>query len=81
MVNANKGDYRIAVMDMATRTINILTAGKNDESPSFSANGDMVLYASKEGRQSVLSAVSVDGRMQQDFTFDSGNVREPAWSK
>ncbi len=81
MVNANKGDYRVAVMDMATRTINILTAGKNDESPSFSANGDMVLYASKQGRQSVLSAASVDGRMQQDFTFDSGNVREPAWSK
>lgn len=81
MVHANRGDYRIAVMDLASRSVNVLTAGKNDESPSFSANGDMVLYASKKGRQSVLSAVSVDGRMQQDFTFDSGNVREPAWSK
>jgi len=80
MVHANRGDYRIAVMDMATRTVNVLTAGRQDESPSFSANGDMVLYASKKGKRSVLSAVSVDGRMQQSFTFDSGDVREPAWS-
>jgi len=80
MVHANRGDYRIAVMDLATRTVNVLTAGKYDESPSFSANGDMVLYASKKGKRSVLSAVSVDGRMQQSFTFDSGDVREPAWS-
>ncbi len=81
MVHANNGDYRIAVLDLVTGSLNVLTAGKNDESPSFSANSDMVLYASKQGKQSVLSAVSVDGRMQQDFTFDSGNVREPAWSK
>ncbi len=80
MVHANRGDYRIAVMDIATHTVNVLTAGKYDESPSFSGNGDMVLYASKRGRKSVLSAVSVDGRMQQSFTFDSGDVREPAWS-
>lgn len=80
MVHANRGDYRIAVMDMATRTISVLTAGKYDESPSFSANGDMILYASKRGAQSVLSAASTDGRMQQKFSFDKGNIREPAWS-
>lgn len=80
MVHANKGDYRIAILDMVTRTVSILTAGRADESPSFSANGGMILYSSKKGRRSVLSAVSVDGRMQQSFSFDSGNVREPAWS-
>jgi len=80
MVHANRGDYRIAIMDMATRTINVLTAGKYDESPSFSSNGDMILYASRKGRRSVLSAVSVDGKMQQNFAFDQGSVREPAWS-
>ena len=80
MVHANRGDYRIAVMDMATRTINVLTAGRFDESPSFSPNGDMLLYASRKGRKGVLSAVSVDGRMQQNLAFDTGEVREPAWS-
>ena len=80
MVHANQGDYRIAIMDRATQTTNVLTAGRSDESPSFSANADMVLYASKKGRKSVLSAVSVDGRMQQSFAFDKGDVRDPAWS-
>ncbi len=80
MVHANKGDYRIAILDMATHTLNVLTEGKFDESPSFSANGDMVLYAAKKAGKSILSAVSADGRMHQSFTFDRGNVREPAWS-
>jgi TolB protein len=80
MVHANRGDYRIAVMDMATRTINVLTAGRYDESPSFSPNGDMILYAARKGKRGVLSAVSIDGRMQQNLAFDSGEVREPAWS-
>lgn len=81
MVHANRGDYRIAVMDMATGLVNVLTAGKYDESPSFSPNGDMVLFASKNSAgRGVLTAVSVDGRMQQKMAFNSGDVREPAWS-
>lgn len=80
MVHANSGDYRIAVMDLASRTINVLTAGRYDESPSFSPNGEMVLYASRRGTKGVLSAISVDGRMQHNLAFDSGEVREPAWS-
>jgi TolB protein len=67
-------------MDLAFQTTNVLTAGRYDESPSFSPNSDMILYASRKGRASVLSSVSVDGKMQQNLTFDSGEVREPAWS-
>ncbi len=80
MVHSNRGDYRIAVMDMATRTVNVLTAGRMDESPSFAPNGTMILYASKKGGQSILSAVSVDGRMHQKLAFERGEVREPAWA-
>jgi TolB protein len=80
MVHANRGDYRIAVMDMATRTVNILTAGPLDESPSFSPNDAMVLYAAKQGGKPILSAVSMDGRMQQKLAFEGGEVREPAWA-
>ena len=80
MVHGNKGDYRIAVMDMASRTVNVLTSGRLDESPSFSPNGTMILYASRKGGKGQLSAVSVDGRMHQKLVFDSGEVREPAWS-
>ena len=80
MVHGNGNDYRIAVMDMTTRSINVLTSGPSDESPSFAPNGTMILYASKKGRTGFLSAVSLDGKMQQKLVFNSGEVREPAWA-
>jgi TolB protein len=80
MVHGNGGDYRIAVMDMATRTVNVLTEGPLDESPGFAPNGSLILYASRKGGTSYLAAVSIDGKMQQKLMFDSNEVREPAWS-
>ncbi|MCX7066208.1 MAG: Tol-Pal system beta propeller repeat protein TolB [Methylococcales bacterium] len=80
MVHGNGNNYRIGVMDMASRTINVLTSGPTDESPSFAPNGTMILYASRKGGTGFLSAVSIDGKMQQKLVFNSGEVREPAWS-
>lgn len=80
MVHGNGGSYRIAIMDMATRAINVLTSGPSDESPSFAPNGGMVLYAAKRGGAGVLSAVSTDGKIQQKLMLNSGEVRDPAWS-
>jgi TolB protein len=79
MVNGSGGNYRIAVMDMASRTVNILSEGSLDESPSFAPNGSMILFAANKGGRSVLSVVSTDGAMQQKLDFQSGSVREPAW--
>ncbi len=80
MVNGSGGNYRIAVMDMASRTVNVLSEGSLDESPSFAPNGSMILFAANKGGRSVLSAVSVDGAMQQKLDFQYGSVREPAWA-
>ncbi|MGD0961725.1 MAG: Tol-Pal system beta propeller repeat protein TolB [Methylomonas sp.] len=79
MVTGSGGGYRIAVMDMASRTVNVLTDGNLDDSPSFAPNGSMVLYSANKGGRSVLSVVSTDGAMQQKLAFESGEVREPAW--
>ncbi len=73
-------EYRIAVLDMDTGRMNILTPGVLDESPSFAPNGSMILYATKEGQKGVLSAVSVDGNVRQRLILADGDVREPAWS-
>ncbi|WP_459992267.1 Tol-Pal system beta propeller repeat protein TolB [Methylosoma difficile] len=80
MVHGNGNSYRIGLMDMASRSISVLTSGPSDESPSFAPNGSMILYASKKGGTGFLSAVSIDGKMQQKLVFNSGEVREPAWS-
>lgn len=80
MVQGNRGQYRIAVMDRQTRTVRVLTDGNLDESPSFAPNGSMILYATEGRGRGVLGAVSVDGRMKQRFTLSEGDVREPVWS-
>ena len=80
MVHSDGGSYRIGVMDVNSHAINVLTSGPLDESPSFAPNGSMILYASRKGSTGYLSAVSIDGKMQQKLVFDSSEVREPAWS-
>ena len=73
-------EYRIAVLDMDTGRMRVLTPGVLDESPSFAPNGSMILYATREGERGVLSAVSADGNVRQRLILTEGDVREPAWS-
>lgn len=73
-------EYRIAVWDMETERLRVLTPGVLDESPSFAPNGSMILYATREGMRGVLSAVSADGNVRQRIILSEGDVREPAWS-
>jgi TolB protein len=73
-------EYRIAVWDLETQRMRILTPGVLDESPSFAPNDSMILYATREGDRGVLSAVSADGNVRQRLILSEGDVREPAWS-
>lgn len=74
------GGFRIAVLDLKTRAMRVLTKGPLDESPSFAANGSMIMYASKVGSEGYLSAVSFDGNVHQRLSSETHDVREPAWS-
>ena len=72
--------YRIALLDLKTKSSRILTDGPLDESPGFAPNNSMILFASQEKNQAVLAAVSVDGRQKQRLAFTDGEVREPSWA-
>lgn len=80
MVHGDDFDYRIAVLDRESNRLRVLSSGPMDESPSFAPNGQMVLYATREGELGVLAAVSIDGRFRQRLVLTDGDVREPAWS-
>jgi len=73
------GQFRLAIMDLASRQTQLLTDGPRDESPSFAPNGRMLLYATDVGGRGVLAAVSSDGRVQQRLTVQTADIREPAW--
>ncbi len=80
MIHRVGGDYRVAVLDLDSGNLRVLTDGALDESPSFAPNGSMIIYATSSGMKGVLAAVSVDGRVHQRLTVPEGDVREPAWS-
>jgi TolB protein len=75
----NEGKFQVALLDLASRQVQVLTDSDRDESPSFAPNGRMILYATIVGGRGVLSAVSADGRVRQRLSTTSGDVREPAW--
>jgi len=79
MVQGSGNVYRIAVLDRATNQSTLVSPGSQDEAPSFSPNGSMLLYAASEGSRGVLYAVSADGRVRQRLGLAEGDVREPAW--
>jgi len=79
VVNGSDKGYRIAVVDLERDSFEILTDTKLDESPSFSPNGAMIIYATMGNMGAELAAVSVDGRVRQRLALQTGEVREPAW--
>jgi len=78
-VTRRDGAFRIALQDMGSGGEQLLTSGPDDESPSFAPNGMQILYSSVQGGRSVLSVISVDGRVRNTLSALNGKVREPTW--
>ncbi|MCS6766190.1 MAG: Tol-Pal system beta propeller repeat protein TolB [Candidatus Protistobacter heckmanni] len=73
------GAYRLHVQDLSSGEAYALTDTSADESPSFAANGQYLLYATRVGGRGVLAAVSVEGKIKNTLGLDAGDVKEPAW--
>jgi TolB protein len=80
VVHNDRGNYRIALIDLARSTTEVLSDGRLDESPSFAPNGEMLIFATREGPRGVLATVSTNGRIKSRIPELEGDVREPAWS-
>jgi TolB protein len=79
MVHGDRGQYKIAQLERETGNLTVLTDSSLDESPSFSPNGKMVLYASTRGDNGFLFAISIDGRAKHKLSDQAGDIREPVW--
>lgn len=74
------GKFRVALQDLSSGQVQLLSEGAQDESPSFSPNGRVILYATKVRGRGTLAAVSADGRVRQRLSESTGDVREPSWA-
>jgi TolB protein len=78
-VQRESGRFRIAVLEVGTGQVTVLTDGTLDDSPSYAPNGKMILYEAQVGGRGQLAAVSSDGRVRQRLVSSAGDVRDPAW--
>ena len=79
MVTLDSGNYRIAVQELASGTVRVLSHGHLDESPSFAPNGATLIYSEREGERGALATVSTDGLTGMRLKAQQREVQEPAW--
>jgi len=73
------GAFRLHVMDLASGTVTALTETGGDESPSFSPNSRMIIYATRDKGGDALMTTTVDGRIKTRLAGAQGDIREPEW--
>jgi TolB protein len=79
LLTLEDGAYRIGVQDLASGTVQVLSKGRQEESPSFAPNGAMLIFAGRERGAGVLQTISIDGLTSFKLNADAGEVREPVW--
>jgi len=79
-VHRRDARFHVAVMDLGSGQMQVLTDTVHDESPSFAPNGRQILYATLVNGRGVLATVSVDGKVRQRLS-QSGDLREPTWGR
>lgn len=72
--------FQVTLQDLRSGVTVPLTPTPLDESPSFSPNGQMIVYATREEGRGLLAIVSTDGRFRMRLPSENGEVREPAWA-
>jgi len=80
VLTLDRGNYRIGIMDLERRNLLVLSRGRQDESPSFAPNSDILIYATRQSGNGVLETVSADGLIRARLESGQGDVREPVWS-
>ncbi len=72
-------DFNIAILDLDTDRLRLLTSSKLEDSPSIAPGGRRLIYSVQGGENGELGIVSADGRVKQRLPSAEGDVREPAW--
>ena len=78
-VQRSEGQFHVMLQDLTTGQTQVMTDTSLDESPTFAPNGKYILYSTEVQERGILAIVSVDGRVRQKLTTQTGDVYEPVW--
>lgn len=74
------GAFKLHVMDLASGAFNAITDTSADESPSFSPNSRLIIYATQQQGREALMTTTVDGKIKARLGGQGGDIREPDWA-
>jgi TolB protein len=66
-------------MDLKSGTVNAITDSSADESPSFSPNSRLLIYATQIQGREALMTTTLDGKIKARLAGQNGDIREPDW--
>lgn len=78
-VSRVNGAFKLHVMELANGTTNAITDTSADESPSFSPNSRLVIYATQQQGREALMTTTLDGKIKARLAGQNGDIREPDW--
>ena len=78
-VHRKNSNFQIALKYFNENFVRPLTNSQLDESPSISANGNVIIYAISENEIGLLAGVTLSGARFR-LPLKKGEVREPSWS-
>ncbi len=78
-ISRRDGKFQLYTLDLASGQELRLSDTTNDEFPSFAPNGRYIMYATESGRRGSLAVVSLDGKIKQKLTVQTGDIRQPTW--
>lgn len=81
LTQGHEGNPEVYEMDMGSRTLKRLTYHRGiDTSPSYSPEGDKIVFNSDRGGQPALYVMNSDGSNVTRLTYGDGRYYAPAWS-
>lgn len=73
------GAFKLHLMELAGGTVKSITETAADESPSFSPNGKLLVYATQQQGKEALMTSTLDGKVKARLNGQNGDIREPDW--
>ncbi len=73
------GAFKLQVMELSSGNVSQITDTGSDESPSFSPNSRLIVYATTVQGREALMTTTLDGKIKARLTGQSGDIREPHW--
>lgn len=78
-VSRVSGAFKLHAMDLVSGAVSAVTDTAADESPSFSPNGRLVMYATQQNGREALMTTTLDGKIKTRLSGQTGDIREPDW--